>query len=235
MPPRRSDRLARSVSEGADSQPNEQQEVPQQEPALGVPDMGGFFQAFQTFIQKPQQPPPAPASYLERFLKLAPSPFKGERNPDIGEAWLNEIEKRFRVMKCPDEERTELAAYMLQGPAEIWWASLRRTTYADYEEISWDMFLDAFQEKYFPMHIRDAKESEFLHLEQGSRTVADYEAKFAELGRYAPHICVNERRRTRKFVEGLRGPIRRYVAVQDPSTFATALRLAHLAEQENTR
>ena len=85
------------------------------------------------------------------------------------------------------------------------------------------------------MHIRDAKESEFLSLEQGMRTVADYEAKFSELGRYAPHIFTDERRRTHKFVQGLKGPIRRYVAVQDPSTFSTALRLAHLAEQENNR
>ena len=127
----------------------------------------------------------------------------------------------------------ELAAYMLQGPAEIWWGSLLRTAFADYEEITWDMFLEAFQEKYFSMHIRDAKESEFLSLEQGLRTVADYKAKFSELGRYAPHIYADERRRTRKFVQGLKGPIRRHVAVQDPFTFATTLRLAHLAEQEN--
>ena len=133
-------------------------------------------------------------------------------------------------MKCPEEEKTELAAYMLQGPAEIWWASLLRTAFADYEEIIWDMFLEAFQEKYFSMHIRDAKESEFLTLEQGLRTVADYEAMFSELGHYAPHIYADERRRTRKFVQGLKGPIRRYVTVQDPSTFATALRLAHLVE-----
>ena len=124
---------------------------------------------------------------------------------------------------------------MLQGPAEIWWGSLRRTIFADYEEIPWDMFLEAFQEKFFPMHIRDAKESEFLSLEQGLRTVADCEVKFSELGRYAPHIFSDERRRTREFVQGLKGPIRRYVAVQDLSTFSTALRLAHLVEQENNR
>ena len=213
----------------------EQLQVPQQAPAPAVPDIGSFFQAFQTYLQRPPPPPPASQSYLDRFLKLAPSPFKGERDPDIGEVWISELEKKFRVMKCPKEEKTELAAYMLQGPAEIWWASLLRTAFVDYEEVTWDMFLEAFQEKFFPMHIRDAKESEFLALEQGIRTVADYEAKFSELGRYAPHIFTDERRRTRKFVEGLKGPIRRYVAVQDPSTFATAIRLAHLAERENNR
>ena len=96
-----------------DEDAEEKPQVPQPAPAPAAPDMGGFFQAFQTFLERPQQPPPAPQSYLERFLKLAPSPFKGERNPDIGEAWINELEKKFRVMKCPEEEKTELAAYML--------------------------------------------------------------------------------------------------------------------------
>ena len=97
------------------------------------------------------------------------------------------------------------------------------------------MFLEAFQEKYFPRHVRESKEREFLSLDQGLLTVADYEAKFLELERYAPHICADERRRIGKFVDGLRGPIRRYVTVQDPSTFAAALRLAHLAERENNK
>ena len=128
-------------------QPLEQQEVPPPAPAPvapAVPDMGGFFQAFQTYLQRPPLPPSAPQSYLDRFLKLTPSPFKGERNPDIGEAWINELEKKFRVMKCPEEEKTELAVYMLQGPAEIWWGSMLRTAFADYGEISWETFLDAF-------------------------------------------------------------------------------------------
>jgi hypothetical protein len=66
-------------------------------------------------------------------------------------------------------------------------------------------------------------------------TVAAYEAKFSQLGRYAPHIYNDERCRVKKFVDGLKSQIRRYVATQDPTAFATALRLAHLSEQENNR
>ena len=78
-----------------------------------------------------------------------------------------ELEKKFQVMRCPEEEKTRLAAYMLQGPAAIWWESLKRTTFAGYDDVDWAMFLDVFQEKYFPQHVRDAKEAEFLTLEQG--------------------------------------------------------------------
>ena len=116
-----------------EEQPQLQRPVPQPAPAPtapAVPDMGGFFQAFQSYLQRPPPPSSAPQTYLDRFLKLAPSPFKGERNPEVGEAWLNELEKKFRVMKCPEEEKTELAVYMLQGPAEIWLGSLLRSAFA---------------------------------------------------------------------------------------------------------
>jgi hypothetical protein len=248
MPPRRTrsmarrieeeevESLARSLNETESQSIGGQPEVPQPAPAPANSELGDLLQAILNYLQKQQQPqPPAPQSYLKQFLKLTPSPFKGERDPDIGESWLNEIEKRFEVMECPDREKTRLAAYMLQGQAEIWWRSLLRTTFEGYVNISWKEFLDAFQDKYFPMHIRDAKEIEFMELKQDSRTVMDYEDKFSALGRYAPHIYGDERRRVMKFIRGLRGSIRRYVVVQDPTTFATALRLAHLAEQENNQ
>ena len=46
MPPRRSRRVAQDLSEEAESQPIDQQEVPPQAPAPTVPAMEGFFQAF---------------------------------------------------------------------------------------------------------------------------------------------------------------------------------------------
>ena len=97
MAARRVEEDVNRVDEHSQEQPPLQRPVPQPAPAPAapaVPDMGGFFQAFQTYLQRPP-PPPAPQTYLDRFLKLAPSPFKGERNPDIGEAWLNDLEKKF--------------------------------------------------------------------------------------------------------------------------------------------
>ena len=65
--------------------------------------------------------------------------------------------------------------------------------------------------------------------------MADYEAKFFTLGRYAPHIFDDPRRKLRKFIDGFRGNIRRYVATNDPETFTRALRIAHIAEVENDK
>ena len=57
-------------------------------------------------------------------------------------------------------------------------------------------------------------EQELLTLTQGSKTVLEYEARFVELPKYAPHIVADEKRKVKKFVKGLRPSIRtRLVAI----------------------
>ena len=65
--------------------------------------------------------------------------------------------------------------------------------------------------------------------------MADYEARFSALGRYAPHIFDNPHRKLRKFMDGLKGNIKRYVATNDPETSTRALKISHLAEIENDK
>ena len=65
--------------------------------------------------------------------------------------------------------------------------------------------------------------------------MADYEARFSALMRYAPHIFDNLRRKLKKFMDGLKGNIRRYIATNDLETFTRALRIAHLAKIENEK
>ena len=59
-------------------------------------------------------------SCIEKFLKLAPPSFKGESDLEIADAWLSELKKKFRMMRCLDEEKVNLATYMLQGQADVW-------------------------------------------------------------------------------------------------------------------
>ena len=52
-------------------------------------------------------------SSLDRFLRLTPPYFKGESEPDAVDFWIAEVEKKFRVMDCPEEEKVKLATYVL--------------------------------------------------------------------------------------------------------------------------
>ncbi|MQM03008.1 hypothetical protein Taro_035784 [Colocasia esculenta] len=90
-------------------------------------------------------------------------------------------------------------------------------------EVGWDEFVRLFQAKFVPKHIQDNMEQENLSLTQGSMTVLEYEARFVELSKYAPHIVVDERRKAKKFAMGLRPSLRMRLVDFDHRTLEQAL------------
>ncbi|MQM10591.1 hypothetical protein Taro_043485 [Colocasia esculenta] len=113
---------------------------------------------------------------------------------------------------------------MLQERADVWWSSLLRTRFEDGAvDVAWDEFVRLFQAKFVPEHIQDKMEQELLTLTQGSMTVLEYEARFAELSKYAPLIVVDERRKARKFMMGLKPSLRSRLVAFDHRTLDEAL------------
>ena len=99
-------------------------------------------------------------------------------------------------------------------------------------EVGWDEFVRFFRAKFVPEHIQDKMEQEFLSLTQGSMTVLEYEARFAELSKYAPHIVADERRKAKKFVMGLKPSLRTRLVAFDHRTLEQALSVACRQEGE---
>ena len=62
--------------------------------------------------------------------------------------------------------------------------------------------------QYFTEHFRDKQAKNFDRLVQGSMGVAQYEAKFTDLSRFAPHLVSIETLRVKKFRNGLEFKIR---------------------------
>ncbi|MQL69889.1 hypothetical protein Taro_002194 [Colocasia esculenta] len=93
-------------------------------------------------------------------------------------------------------------------------------------DVAWDEFVRLFQAKFVPEHIQDRMEQEFLSLTQGSMTVLEYEARFSELSKYAPHIVTDERRKTKKSVMGLKPSQRMRLVAFDYRTLDEALSAA---------
>ncbi|MQL71503.1 hypothetical protein Taro_003829 [Colocasia esculenta] len=75
-------------------------------------------------------------------------------------------------------------------------------------------------------------EQEFLSLTQGSMTVLEYEVRFSELSKYAPHIVEDEHRKTKKFVMGLKPSLRTRLVAFDHRTLDDALSAACRQEGE---
>ncbi|MCI55191.1 hypothetical protein A2U01_0076441, partial [Trifolium medium] len=84
-------------------------------------------------------------------------------------------------MRCTEEDKTTLGAYMLREEVNRWWKNARQRLRAGGVVITWEMFKREFWVKYFPADVRNRKVVEFLELKQGNMTVAEYAAKFESL------------------------------------------------------
>ncbi|XP_028052466.1 uncharacterized protein LOC114256965 [Camellia sinensis] len=157
---------------------------------------------------------------------MKPPSFKGGIEPMKVEAWVLGIEKLFKVFSCTEAQKVQLATFTLEDEARRWWM-LTRTVH---QGLTWDRFLELFYDKYFPHSIRDKKVTEFETLRQGNRAVAEYEAQFAELASFAPHMVDTDYKKARKFEGGLRTAILNQINVLKLPTYVDVLERVVIAE-----
>ncbi|MQL72534.1 hypothetical protein Taro_004879 [Colocasia esculenta] len=170
---------------------------------------------------------------------MTPPFFKWESDPIMAESWLRETKKIFCAIRCVEEERVTLATYMLciylllQERADVWWSSILRTQFKDGTvEVAWTEFVHLFRAKYIPEHVQDRMAQEFLTLTQGSISVLEYEARFKELSKYAPHIVADERRKVKKFIMGLKPSLRTRLVAFGHRSMQEALSAACMQDAE---
>ena len=99
--------------------------------------------------------------------------------------------------------RIRLAAFQLEGEAQVWWKWAR--TSRDLEAMKWAGFQELFMGKYFP---EIAKAQEFLELKQGAMTGIDYVTRFTELARFVDDYVATNLAKVRRFENELKLSIR---------------------------
>ena len=88
-----------------------------------------------------------------------------------------------------------------------------------------------FYDQYFTECFRD-KQAKFLdELVQGSMGVAQYEAKFTELSRFAPHLVSIEALRVKKFHKRLNFKIRQRLTTSQVEDYKSLVTLAEVVEE----
>ena len=104
-------------------------------------------------------------SVLEHFRRLNPPYFKGESQPIIAKHWLRSIEKIFWTIRCEEDEKVNLATFMLEERADVWWSAMLQNLHEDgtIEATSGD-FIQLFKSKYISEHVQDKMEQNFLSL-----------------------------------------------------------------------
>ena len=125
----------------------------------------------------------------------------------VADHWFMQIEKVLEAMEITsDVTRIRLAAFQLEGEAQVWWKWAR--TCRDLEAMTWAEFQELFMGKYFPVTVRHAKGQEFLELKQGAMTVMDYVTRFTELAQFVDDYVAIDLVKVRRFENGLKLSIR---------------------------
>ena len=95
-------------------------------------------------------------SNLKRFTAHHPPTFTGGRDPMVADHWFMQIENILEAMEITsDTARIRLAAFQLEGEAQVWWRWARASR--DLEAMTWAEFQELFMSKYFPETARHAK------------------------------------------------------------------------------
>ena len=95
---------------------------------------------------------------------------------------------------------------------------------------TWKEFQELFLKRYFPFSIHERKRKEFLYLNQGNRSVLEYDREFNKLSKFARGLVATEQDRVEKFVGGLRMSLQKDLSLLVLSSHAEALDKALKAE-----
>ena len=151
----------------------------------------------------------------------------------VTDHWFMKIENVLEAMEITsDTTRIRLAAFQLEGEAQVWWRWAR--TSRELEVMTWAEFQELFMGKYFPETVRHVKAQEFPELKQGATTVMDYMTRFTELARFADDYVATDLNKVRRFENGLKLSIRARIVglrLQDmDSMVGTALTIERVIE-----
>ncbi|CAA0810468.1 Unknown protein, partial [Striga hermonthica] len=114
-------------------------------------------------------PPPTEPSTSGDYLRLV-------------DEWLRSLDMIFEVMDCPEPHRIMCSQLQMVGDVGLWWHSYWEMRPGEKLALTWAGLKALLREKYYPAHYRERMERQFLALEQGARTIDEYERDFTRLG-----------------------------------------------------
>lgn len=81
--------------------------------------------------------------------------------------------------------------------ANLWWAIVRDRQYEP--GFGWKDFKELLKSCFYPVSLEKAKDDEFVHLQQGRRSVLEHASKFVELSHFAPVYVADKKLRMDRF------------------------------------
>jgi hypothetical protein len=147
--------------------------------------------------------------------------FMGAMDNSAAKEWLENMTMCFALCDYTSNMKVRKTVFQLKGSTLLWWKTLLPQLNMVVEDMSWELFEEWFWERYLSEEFIERQLNEFNALRQGGRTVPEYEARFMELLKYAPHMNT-EKLKVNKFVLGLNFNIRVKMSIFMPRTLHDA-------------
>jgi hypothetical protein len=238
--------LVESMPERSNPQGGEQV-LEQEKIAVGdVVEMMRYFQCISKALinildrdearapASPEVPLCAPAiigSIHRELEKVKFSEFFGALDGTATEAWLENMDMCFTLRDYTSNMKVRMEVFQLKGSALLWWKTLLPQLNMVVEDVSWELFEERFQERYLSEEFIEHQVNEFNVLRQGGRMVTEYEARFMELLRYAPHLNT-KKLKVNRFVFSLNDSLCVKVRILMPQTLHDVVQNTLIAEEE---
>ncbi|CAA0816881.1 Unknown protein, partial [Striga hermonthica] len=146
--------------------------------------------------------------------------------PRIVDEWIQGLEFIFEVMDCPDRYRVVCAQLQLTGDARLWWNAYWSMRPGEKAGCTWERLEELIREKYYPTYYRAEMERQFLSLQQGTRTVDEYEREITRLAAFVLDLVRTEAQRAQRFIDGLYPAVRHNIVGHGTQTYARAVSIA---------
>ncbi|GMN27891.1 hypothetical protein TIFTF001_041095 [Ficus carica] len=106
-----------------------------------------------------------------RFKRMKPKEFNGSTDPLVAQGWLKSIELVLNFMDLTNNEKVKCASYSLMDDARIWWEGIELSR--DISQMTWEDFVQEFNEQYFNMSVTREHYDEFNNFRQGNLSVTE--------------------------------------------------------------
>ncbi|KAG7544204.1 Retrotransposon gag domain [Arabidopsis thaliana x Arabidopsis arenosa] len=164
---------------------------------------------------------------LSHMKDMNTSLFLGGAKPLEADEWIKQLKRNFNLTRCPLEFKMDVAVHFLEGNAFFWWKEVERGRNVN----TWIEFENEFRMQYLPPEARDGIELQFIKLEQGSRSVREYESEFRRLLCFLQEDYDKEQADIRRFTRGLRPDIQTCLAVREFNRLVDLVEKAILVDE----
>ncbi|XP_071728251.1 uncharacterized protein [Rutidosis leptorrhynchoides] len=153
---------------------------------------------------------------FKNFVNCHPPEFHGRVDPIVSQRWVDEIEETFMLCSCPEHLKVIYVAHQMKGSGYEWW----------------NFIVKSHGREFAPPAEVSRLKSEFMNIEHGNKSVAEFNAEFNDKSHFYPDFVSNPKLLRGHYHEKLNPEISKFTDVGTYKTLPEMMNRALVRENE---